>query len=302
MAEKSKAKSIIKLMRPHQYVKNGFILLPLFFALKIKDMDLLGRTLLVALGFSLIASAIYILNDLFDIEADRKHPTKKDRPLASGAVSKSSGLGLFIALLIGGSTLIGLINFQALLIAGIYVFMNLLYSFGLKHIPILDINIIAIGFVLRLLIGSSVGGDVVPLSMWIVLITFLLALFLALAKRRDDVLLAVEGKKVRKSIDGYNLEFINGAMMIMASVTIVFYISYTITEGVARFQTDKLYFTVFFVILGIMRYMQITFVEQKSGSPSKILLRDIFLQLTILGWLVSFVLIAPPLRNAVLGF
>jgi 4-hydroxybenzoate polyprenyltransferase len=180
--------------------------------------------------------------------------------------------------------------------------MNLLYSFGLKHIPILDINIIAIGFVLRLLMGSAAGGDALPLSMWIVLITFLLALFLALAKRRDDVLLAEEGKKVRKSIDGYNLEFINGAMMIMASVTIVFYISYTITEGVTRFQTDKLYFTVFFVILGIMRYMQITFVEKKSGSPTKILLRDIFLQITILGWLVSFVLTAPPLRHAVLGF
>lgn len=299
--ERSAISNYIKLMRPHQYVKNGFILLPLFFALKIKDFDLLWKTFAVAAGFSLVASAIYILNDIFDIEADRKHPSKKDRPLASGAVTVPNALILLFVLVTVGGTTVGLISLDALIFVGVYVGMNLLYSFKLKHIPILDINIIAIGFVLRLLMGHAVGNDSFPLSMWIVLITFLLALFLALAKRRDDVLLSQEGKKVRKAIDGYNLEFINGAMMIMAAVTIVFYIMYTITEGTERFRTDKLYFTVFFVILGIMRYMQITFVEKKSGSPTKVLLKDLFLQLTILGWLLSFILLAPPLRAVIFG-
>ena len=180
---------------------------------------------------------------------------------------------------------------------------NLFYSFRLKHIPILDITLLSIGFVLRLYIGSAAAGPgEVPLSMWIVLITFLFALFLALAKRRDDVLLSAEGKKVRKAIDGYNLEFINGAMMVMASVVIVSYISYCISEEVIhRLKTDKLFFTVIFVVLGILRYMQITFVEQKSGNPTKVLMKDLFLQLVIVGWLASFVLLVPEAHRLILG-
>ena len=132
----------------------------------------------------------------------------------------------------------------------------------------------------------------IELSMWIVLMTFLGALFMALAKRRDDVLLAADGKQVRKSIDGYNLEFINSAMMVMASVLIVSYISYTISPEVqSKFDSQNLYFTVFLVILGVLRYMQITFVEEKSGSPTKILLGDFFLQLTIAGWFITFVIL-----------
>ena len=127
-------------------------------------------------------------------------------------------------------------------------------------------------------------------------------MFLALAKRRDDVLLMQEGKKVRKAIDGYNLEFINGGMMIMASVTLVAYISYTISPEVTqRLGTDQLYFTVFFVVIGILRYMQITFVESKSGNPTKVLLKDLFLQLTLLGWVLSFVLLVPQLRALLFG-
>ena len=162
---------------------------------------------------------------------------------------------------------------------------------------------LSLGFVLRLFIGSAAAGPgEVPLSMWIVLCSYLLALFLALAKRRDDVLLSAEGKKVRKSIDGYNLEFINGAMMVMASVTIVSYISYCISEEVTtRLKTHDLYITVIFVLLGILRYMQITFVEQKSGSPTKVLLKDLFLQLVIVGWLVSFVLLVPEARHLIFG-
>lgn len=297
-----KISAYIKLLRPHQYLKNFFILSPLFFAFKFRDTELLGRVGLVTICFCLVASAIYILNDYFDIEADRHHPVKKDRPMASGAVPVSHGLTMMAILAVIGCVGIYLVSPAALWLTVVYMVNNLLYSFKLKHIPILDITLLSVGFVLRLYIGSAAGDGELPLSMWIVLITFLLALFLALAKRRDDVLLSAEGKKVRKAIDGYNLEFINGAMMVMASVVIVSYISYCISEDVkVRLKTDQLYFTVIFVVLGILRYMQITFVEQKSGSPTKILMKDIFLQLVILGWLVSFVLLVPEAHRLILG-
>ncbi len=295
-------KHYLKLLRPHQYIKNIFILSPLFFSFKFKDSDLLLRVLLVTACFCLVASAIYILNDYLDIEEDRRHPTKKNRPLASGNVPKNHALVIMLLLFIVGAGGIFLISIHALVLTGVYILNNILYSYRLKHIPLLDISVISVGFVLRLFIGEAAGEGALPLSMWIILCTFLLAMFLALAKRRDDVLLQKEGKKVRRSIEGYNLEFINGGMMIMASVTLVAYISYTISPDVTtRLGTDNLYFTVFFVIIGILRYMQITFVEQKSGNPTKVLLKDLFLQLTLAGWVLCFVFLVPVLRKLIFG-
>ena len=168
--------------------------------------------------------------------------------------------------------------------------MNILYSIWLKHIPILDVSIIGVGFVLRIFAGTAVIQS--ETSMWIVVMTFLLALFLAFAKRRDDVLLSYDAKNVRKNIIGYNLEFINTAMAIMASVIIVAYISYSVSEEVIkRLNTEYLYLTVFFVIIGIFRYLQITFIEEKSGSPTKIFYEDLFIQLTIIFWITAFGLI-----------
>ena len=129
--------------------------------------------------------------------------------------------------------------------------------------------------------------------MWIIIITFLLAIFLALAKRRDDVLLSIEGKETRKNIDGYNLEFVNAAMVLMSGVVILSYLQYTVSpEVIARLGSEYLYLTTLFVILAILRYMQITFVEQQSGSPTKIVLKDTFIKVTLLLWLISFVAIA----------
>jgi 4-hydroxybenzoate polyprenyltransferase len=184
-----------------------------------------------------------------------------------------------------------LFNTELFTVLLIYFLLNIAYTLKLKHIAILDIFIIASGFVLRLFAGSSVTE--IPLSMWIILMTFLLALFLALAKRRDDVLLSLEGQETRKNIDGYNLEFVNASMVLMAGVVIVSYLMYTISPEVeGRLGTEHLYLTSFFVILGIFRYMQITFVEEDSGSPTKVVIRDKFLKLTILFWLISFIAIA----------
>jgi decaprenyl-phosphate phosphoribosyltransferase len=259
-------RSYITLLRPYQYVKNLFIFLPLFFGQKIFEIDLLSKTFV----------------------ADRSHPIKKNRPLASGAIAVRTALALMIILLVGGLGMALILMPRVLYLIFLYLLLNFLYTIRLKHIAIVDVSIIAIGFVVRLFVGSETSG--IDLSVWIVLMTFLLALFLALAKRRDDILIYVDnGQKTRKVIDGYSLEFLNASMMVMASVVIVSYIMYTQTaEVIRRLNSDKLYLTVFFVILGMMRYMQISFVEKNSGAPTKTLLKDKFIQITILGWLLTF--------------
>ncbi len=275
-------------MRPHQYIKNLFIFLPLFFALKITDTSLLFNAIIAFIAFSLTASAIYTLNDYHDIEEDRQHPKKKYRPLASGAIGKSQAITIMSVLFVSGFVLMTTLSLQATGILVAYVLLNIAYSFYLKHVTILDVVIIAIGFVLRLFIGSAVTG--IPLSMWIVIMTFLLALFMALAKRRDDMLIYLDtGKKMRKVIDGYNLQFLDTAMSIMASVVIVAYVIYTSsTEVTSRVHSEYLYLTGLFVILGVMRYLQVALVLKDSGSPTKIVLKDHFMQLTLIGWVLSF--------------
>ncbi|BAO45316.1 UbiA prenyltransferase family protein [Thiolapillus brandeum] len=280
--------SIVMLMRPYQYIKNFFIFLPLFFASKITDLPLLFDTFIAFLAFSITASSIYILNDYHDIEEDKLHPRKAKRPLSSGKISKPQALLIMLMLLTAGSILMAWVSYKALAILLVYVLSNIVYTVYLKHVAILDVTIIAIGFVLRLFVGSAATD--IPLSMWIVIMTFLLALFLALAKRRDDVIIYLDtGKKMRKAVDGYNLQFLDAALAIMSSVTIVSYTIYTTTEEVIeRIQNDHLYLTSLFVIIGIMRYLQITFVEKESGSPTHIVMNDRFIQLTLLGWLATF--------------
>ena len=284
----STLKNIFTLIRPHQYIKNLFIILPLFFAGQIKNPDLLINTLIAFMAFSLSASAVYILNDYRDIEEDRQHPKKKYRALAAGTISKKNAISIMFIFIIIGFSLMAILSLEAFSVLGAYIILNIFYSYYLKHIAILDISIIATGFVLRLFVGSAVTG--IPLSMWIVIMTFLLALFLALAKRRDDVLLFLDtGEKMRKVIDGYNLQLIDGAMMIMGSVVIVAYILYTTSKDVIqRLHSEHLYLTALFVVVGILRYLQIIFVEKNGGSPTNILLKDRFIQITILAWILSF--------------
>ncbi len=296
-AEKKGSLMIMKIkqafisMRTHQYLKNSFIFLPLFFSGGIDDTQSLIKALIAFISFSVSASAVYILNDYLDIESDRQHPKKKHRPLASGLISKKEAFFLIAFLSILGLTIMATQSIQALIILLAYLLMNICYCFYLKHIAIIDITIISIGFVLRLFIGAIVTETI--LSKWIVIMTFLLALFLALAKRRDDVLHFMNtGKKMRKVIDGYNLQLIDGAMMIMASVVIVAYLLYTTSsEVIQRVNSEYLYLTSFFVILGVLRYMQISLVENNSGSPTKVLLEDKFMISTVFLWVISFVFI-----------
>jgi len=284
----SSVKSLIGLMRPHQYVKNLFIFLPLFFVGKMDNVELFVDAFFAFIAFSLSASAIYILNDYRDIEEDRQHPRKQFRPLAAGTVSPQQAIIIMFLLAASGLVLMAWLSIDAFIVLSAYIVFNLAYSFKLKHVAILDISIIATGFVLRLFIGSTVTA--ITLSSWIVIMTFLLALFLALAKRRDDVLIFEQtGKKMRQVVDGYNRQLIDTAMAIMAAVVIVSYILYTTSQDVVlRLGSNYLYLTSVFVIIGILRYLQISFVMENSGSPTHIVLSDRFLQVTIILWLAVF--------------
>lgn len=281
----------IALARPHQWLKNVFIFLPAFFAGKNFDFILLQNLLPGFLAFSFASSAVYTLNDITDQTQDSLHPEKKHRPLASGKINARAAKVFTVILEAIALILSFLLSTEFFYCIISYMVINAAYSFFLKHIPVLDILIVSSGFLLRILAGGILAD--VPISHWIVIMTFLLSLFLALAKRRDDVLIFNKsGEKMRKSVDGYNLEFINAAMMVMAAVIVVSYIMYTLTEEVMhRIGSENIYFTTVFVIAGLLRYLQISFVENNSGSPTRVLLRDRFIQLTILGWLVSFFLL-----------
>jgi decaprenyl-phosphate phosphoribosyltransferase len=284
-------KTYIKLLRPHQYLKNGFIWLPVFFGYQLTNAAAVLHVALAFLAFCLVASSVYVINDLRDVASDRRHPIKRNRPLASGAVPPKKAVwvaAILAAVAICMSLFLLPLITTAILLA--YLVMNIVYSFGLKHVPIADIVCIALGFVLRIFAGGTAAQ--VPISPWIVIMTFLMALFLALAKRRDDLRLVDQGHQVRKAIDGYNAEFISLAMGVMASVIIVAYILYTVSpEIVAKHGTKRLYMSSVWVILGILRYLQITFVEEDSGSPTRVLIRDRALQAIIALWLVNIYLL-----------
>lgn len=280
---------LIKLCRPYQYTKNLFVFIPAFFAFQFTDAGLMIKALIAFIGFSLSASAVYILNDWVDRHEDALHPEKKHRPLAAGRINAQVAFSFLALLLLGGASAALLISSSTFFLILTYLILNLAYTLKLKHIAIIDIVIISSGFVIRLLVGAE--ATQVDLSHWIIIMTFLLALFLSLAKRRDDVLIyLLTDKKMRKVIDGYNLKFLDAAMIMTSSIVVVAYILWSISPEVAeRLNTPNIYLTALFVVLGIMRYMQISFVEEKSGNPSKVLLKDRFIQLTLLGWVSAFV-------------
>lgn len=279
--------ALLKLLRVHHYVKNFFVLAPVFFGGVITDISLWFNLVLIFFAFSFSASAIYIFNDICDVEKDRLHPIKKQRPIANGDIQLSKALVIMAVLGLFGFGLALLVSRDFLVILSLYLTMNVLYSFYLKNIAIIDAIIVAIGFVLRVFGGAEVTAAA-P-SSWIVLLTFLLALFLAFAKRRNDVVYLSKGIKTRANASEYNLEFLNISLALMSGVVIVSYILYTLSDEVMnRLGSSYVYFTVIFVIGGILRYLQLLLVKNTSGSPVKVVLTDHFIQLLILSWALTF--------------
>ena len=287
---------IFKLIRPQQWLKNVFVMIPMFFGGSLLDPADISASLLTFLAFSFTASSIYCFNDINDVEADRRHPVKCKRPLASGAISIGAAWGLMalMALLAAITTAFIGDHTHAIkvgVILVLYYIMNLCYCAKLKQYAIVDVCVIAFGFVLRVLSGGY-ATDIVP-SKWLVLMTFLLTLFLSFAKRRDDVLRMNEtGEPPRKNTIRYNLTFINQAITVSAAVTLVCYIMYTVSpEVTTRLNSDLLYLTSVYVLLGLLRYMQITVVDKKSGDPTKMMLHDRFTQIVVVMWALTFLVL-----------
>ena len=279
----------MRLIRPKQWIKNAFIFVPLFFGGALFHTDALLSGLIAFFAYSFAASSIYCFNDIYDVEADRRHPVKCHRPIASGAISVKQAYAMMLAMFVLSMGISSLLDsWETMGIIAFYWLLNLAYCAKLKQYAIIDVCIVAFGFVLRLLAGGVATH--IMLSKWIVLMTFLITLFMSFAKRRDDVVrMEKTGEAPRKNIIRYNLTFINQAITITASVTLVCYIMYTVSpEVIQNFHTENLYLTSVFVLVGLLRYIQIAVVDQQSGDPTKIILRDRITQCIVLGWLLSF--------------
>jgi 4-hydroxybenzoate polyprenyltransferase len=279
--------ALFRLVRPRQWVKNAFVAAPLFFTPTAWTTRHIVAAVLAVVVFCLLSSAVYVINDYADREADRLHPEKKTRPIASGEISPSLALAIAgVLLAVAAAIAVPFLPRSAVTIAAVYFAINLLYSFWLKHVSLLDVLIVAIGFVLRVDAGAAAID--IDATVWIVVCTGLLALFLALAKRRDDLAKQLD-QEHRPSLAGYNRRFIDQALSMVLGALLVSYLIYTTDQSViARYGTDKLYLTAPFVIAGVLRYLQITLVEERSGSPTDIALTDRFLIVTVLGWIAVF--------------
>ncbi len=285
---------IFKLIRVRQWVKNLFVFLPLIFGGKLLSESGVWHGLAAFICFSFASSSIYVLNDIADRESDRQHPLKRNRPIASGKVTVASAgiISVLLALVaLAGSAVLLPESPGVLWIIAAYIGLNLLYSYWLKHFAIIDVMVIAVGFVLRVMAGGAACD--IPVSPWLTVMVFMLTLFIAFAKRRDDLVKISSGKKIsRRSVAGYTLGFIDQTMSLLASAMIVAYIIYTLQPDVeARFDSKYVYLTTIFVIAGILRYMQIAIVMKDSGQPTEKIYRDPFLLGCVICWILSFIFI-----------
>jgi 4-hydroxybenzoate polyprenyltransferase len=291
--------AVAELMRPHQWAKNLFVFLPVFFGGRMLEPAAVVPASVAFMILSITASAIYTLNDVLDVRSDRAHPVKRLRPVASGRISRVTAIALGVALAaagLGGAALL-LADARVLLLVSVYVGLNILYSVSLKHVPIVDVSCIASGFVLRVVLGGVVSG--IHLSPWLIIMTFLLAMFLALGKRFDDLAIVAQlqnRETIRPALDGYNTGFVSSAMTLMAGVNVVCYLMYTTSPTVVGYYgTELVYLTAFWVVLGLLRYLQVSFVDRRSGSPTHVLLKDRGIQVILAAWIVHFWVL---LRNA----
>lgn len=289
-------KAYLKLLRVEQWVKNLFVFIPLFFSGKIFETTQLFETIFSFIIFSFTASSIYIINDYSDIESDRVHPEKCRRPLASGAISVGRAklvlVGLVIStigLIISLSDVFGynVLKFGAVISS--YFVMNLAYTFRLKHIAIVDISIIAVGFVLRVLAGGYAMGIVV--SQWTIILTFVLALVLAVGKRRGELVNTQLSGNTRKALDGYNIQFADIVLSISITLAIVSYIMFVISPETQKEFTNKVFYTFIFVIFAFLRYLQQTLVYNRTESPTKMIYKDRYIQVVLALWGFAFLIL-----------
>lgn len=272
----------LRAMRPHQWVKNAFVFAALIFSRNLTDPAIALRSLLAFAAFCLVASAIYLVNDIADFERDRVHPKKSKRPIAAGQVSRKTA-GIMAAVL--GPMGIGLafwLNAPTGVTISIYAVMNLSYSFKLKHAVLLDVFTIALGFLLRVSVGAF--AIEVGISPWLLICTFFIALFLAVCKRRHELVsLGADAASHRGILAKYSVPFIDKMVSSLAAMTVMSYALYTIDPRViARLGTDGLVVTVPIVLFGVFRYLFLVHIEGKGGSPTEVVLTDRGVQAIVL--------------------
>ncbi len=278
---------LIRLLRPKQWVKSLFLFVGLLFGHAWGDVSLVWRVLAAAAGFSLVSSCIYILNDIADRDADRKHPRKRNRPLARGAVSLNAAIALALVVGLVGSVLGYYASPLVAAMLAAYGVMNIAYTLGLKRVVILDVFIIAAGFMLRLLAGTS-GVDIPP-SQWLLLCGLMLTLFLGFAKRRAELGDANAGKlEQRKVLRDYSAVLLDQMITVSAAGVIMSYSLYTLSaETIAKHGTTLLMLTVPFVIYGIFRYLFLLHQQKQGEDPAAEALQDPHLVVTVLLWLAT---------------
>lgn len=282
---------LIRLARPGQWIKNGVVLAALVFAGAIRDTAKAELAFAAALIFCLLSSAIYTYNDLIDRNKDQAHPLKKDRPLASGAVSPTAAIVMIIVLLAAGLFAAQLLNPNFLLVAVIFVAVNLMYTLLLKNIVILDAMTLALSFVVRAYAGAAAID--VPASKWMLINTLLLALFLGFGKRRHElVLLDNDAHTHRKSLSNYSPYLLDQLIGVTTASVVVMYMLYTFsTEVSQKLGTENLYITIPFVVYGIFRYLYLIHRKSEGGSPTRVMFADKPLLITVTLWLVAVILI-----------
>lgn len=277
----------LKLFRVKSYVKNLFVFAPLFFNFQFDQITIVNASIVFVL-FCLLASSIYSFNDILDLESDKKHPVKKKRPIASGHISLREATFVGGCLMIISLFAAFLLNRSVFFVFIAYIFINVLYNLFLKRIPVFDVFTISLGFVLRILAGSFITD--IPASYWILIMTFLLSLFLGFSKRRSDVVLAIETGQSASNIKLFSLKHIHLIMIVFVILIVVVYFAYTISDDVvSRIGSPYVFVTNIFVIIGVLRYLQIIKKSKQYRDPTSIVVGDIKLQIIIGLWILTFI-------------
>jgi 4-hydroxybenzoate polyprenyltransferase len=280
------ARLLLAVMRPHQWTKNLFIFAPLLFGRKLTDPAAIGQSLIAFAVFCCLASALYIFNDWMDADEDRAHPEKRNRPLSSGELPVPLALFAAAVLFAAALAMATTLGLKFFLVAAFYFVLTLSYCLTLKRMMVLDCMTIAAGFVLRV-VGGAVAVGVMP-THWLIVCAFLLALFLAFTKRRQELLtLNAQAAEHRSVLGLYSVEYLEKVNGILIGAAIVCYALYTVApETIERFKTDALIYGTAFVIYGMFRYLALIKDAANGGNPSKMLLRDKPLLLTVAGWAI----------------
>lgn len=278
------ARGLLKTMRPYQWHKNIFVYAGLVFDGKLLNAELFLITTLVVISFCMVSSSVYLLNDLVDLEKDRLHPRKRSRPLPSGQLNPKVAMLASLLLAVGSLALATWLNPWVGLVIAVYLLQNIAYSFYLKDVVILDVMIIAFGFLLRIISGVLIV-HVAHFSPWLYVCAAMLMLFLGFGKRRHEIVLLDEGAAGhRASLEKYNLALLDQILVIVVTITLVSYTFYTFEAETALASGGRLLLTAPLVFYGMLRYLYLIHVEKLGGAPEELVLKDRHLQITCVLW------------------